>query len=511
MRTFSKKYIAVGLTFLLLTGCSKFDELNTNPDAAVKTSSAMLATNLLLNITNGTINSQKGFLSPHFLSKSVIYTEFAEDLQYNYLGRTNYDGMPLLTNVQKMIDLAPSETLKNSYTALGKFVRAFRFFELTMRLGDIPYSDALKGETNVVAPKYDTQKQVFLGILTELEEADKLFAAGVKFDGDPVYAGDLTKWRKLVNTFELQVLINLYKKTGEADLKVVDRFKEIVTSKPIFTSNADNFQLVYSDKANQRYPFYKLGNPSVIYPMVSETLISKLKALDDRRLFYYANPSAVKVAAGSAVNDINAYIGTDPSMVYASISKIFGTKDYSGLNSRYTELPNAEPVFLLSYPMMKFILAEAALRGWITNATASTYYSDGITAAMQFTMNNTPDNVLYHHNMKMTDAYIADYVASAKVKLAGTTEEQLSQIITQKYLSTYLQSPFNAYYENRRTGYPVFPINPASNGNTPATKMPIRWLYPQKELDYNTANVTAAIASQFGGSDDVNLQMYILK
>lgn len=512
MKTFSKKYIVFALTFLSLVGCSDFEEINTNPDAAVNASSAMLATNLILNITSSTIATQKGFLSPHFLSKSVIYTEFAEDLQYNYLGRTSFDGIITLTNVEKMIAYAPSEPLRNSYTALGKFVRAWKYFDLTMRVGDIPYGDALKGESsNVIAPKYDTQKQVFAGILTELEEADKLFAAGTKFDGDPVYAGDVTKWRKLVNTFELQVLINLYKKTGEADLKVVDRFKEIVAGKPIFASSADNFQLVYSDKAGQRYPFYKLGNPSVIYPMVSETLIGKLKDLNDYRLYYYANPSPVKVAANAAVNDPASYIGTDPSMIYSAISSIFGAKNYSPLNTRYTELANTEPVFLLSYSMMKFILAEASLRGWIATATPSAYYSEGVTAAMQFTATNTPDNVLYHHNMKMTDTYIASYVTSDKVKLIGSTEQQLSQIITQKYLATFLQSPYNAYFENRRTGYPAFPINPASNGNTPADKMPIRWLYPQKELDYNTENVKQAIASQFGGSDDVNLAMYILK
>jgi hypothetical protein len=511
MRTLSKKYIALGLTVLSLVGCSGFDELNTNPDAAVNTSSSMLATGLILNITDATISTGKSFLSPHFLSKSVIYTEFAEDLQYNYLGRTNYDGMATLTNVEKMIAYAPTEPLKNSYTALGKFVRSWKFFDLTMRVGDIPYSEALSGEEGIVAPKYDTQKEVFAGILTELDEADRLFAAGTKFDGDPVYGGDITKWRKLVNTFELQVLLNLYKKTAETDLRVVERFKEIVTSRPIFASNADNFQLVYSDKAGQRYPFYKLGNPAVIYPMISETIVSKLKSLDDYRLYYYANPSPVKVAAGSAVNDPAAYIGTDPSMVYSSISSIFGTKNYSPLNSRYTELPNSEPVFLLSYSMMKFMLAEAALRGWITTSTASAYYSEGITAAMQFTASNTPDNALYHHNMKMTDTYIASYVASDKVKLAGTTEQQLSQIITQKYLATFLQAPYNAFFENRRTGYPAFPINPASNGNSPATKMPIRWLYPQKELDYNTQNVQQAISSQFAGSDDVNMPMYILK
>lgn len=511
MRTLSKKYIALGISVLSLTACADFEQINTNPDAAVNTSSSMLATGLILNITDQSIASGKSFLSPHFLSKSVLDTEFPDDYQYNYLGRTNYDGMPVLTNVEKMIAYAPTEPLKNAYTALGKFIRAWKFYNLTMRVGDIPYSEALKGELGIIAPKYDSQKQVFVGILNELDEADKLFAAGIKFEGDPVYAGDITKWRKMVNTFELQVLLHLYKKTDESEFRVVERFKEIVTNRPIFTSNADNFQLIYSDRAGQRYPFYKLGNPSVIYPMISETIVGKLKSLNDYRLYYYANPSPIKVAAGMAINDPAAYIGTDPSMIYSSVSSIFGSKDYSALNSRYTEVVNAEPVFLLSYPMLNFMLAEAVLRGWITTSSASAYYAEGITSAMKFTATYTPDDALYHHNMKMTDAYIASYVASDLVKLNGTTEEQLSQIITQKYLSTFLQAPYDAFFENRRTGYPAFPINPASNGNLPATQLPVRWMYPQKELDYNTENVQQAISSQFGGSDDVNLPIYILK
>jgi hypothetical protein len=41
--------------------------------------------------------------------------------------------------------------------------------------------------------------------------------------------------------------------------------------------------------------------------------------------------------------------------------------------------------------------------------------------------------------------------------------------------------------------------------------MPIRWLYPQKELDYNTENVSQAIRTQYGGNDNFNQQMWILK
>lgn len=246
MKTIFKQYILVGFALLASTSCSRFDELNANPDAAVIATAPMLATGLILDITDAAINTQKTFLLPFMLGKTIVYTEYAEGTQYNDLGRSDFAGLRTLTNVEKMISYTVDGPTKNSYVALGHFVRAWKFYNITMQVGDIPYSNALKGESNVVAPTYDSQKQVFAGILNELDEASKLFAQGSKFDGDPIYGGDVTKWQKLVNTFELQVLMTLYKKTGDADLKVTDRFKEIVSSRPIFQSNADNFQLKYS-------------------------------------------------------------------------------------------------------------------------------------------------------------------------------------------------------------------------------------------------------------------------
>jgi hypothetical protein len=125
-------------------------------------------------------------------------------------------------------------------------------------------------------------------------------------------------------------------------------------------------------------------------------------------------------------------------MVYAELTTIFGGKDYSNVNSRYLELANAEPVYVLSYAMAKFMLAEGALRGWITSS-ASTHYTDGIKASMKFTAGFTPDNELFHHKRKMTDAYIDAYVASDKVKLKTTASEavQLEQIITALFEHIY--------------------------------------------------------------------------
>ncbi|MGF6846170.1 hypothetical protein QFZ51_001405 [Chitinophaga sp. W3I9] len=518
MKHKSLKYIlSVSLTAAMVTGCSKFDKINTNPNKTTQVSSAMLATNMILSITRSDISTAKSFMQPYLLGKYLTWGEGQENFQYNKFGRASFNRIALLRNVPPMIGYAPDEELRKSYNALGHFIRAWQFFQSTIQVGDIPYSQAVKGESeNVIQPGYDTQKVVFLGILNELDSANLLFAAGKDFSGDPVYNGKVDNWRRLTNSFELHVLMNLYRKTGDADLKVVERFKEIVANRPLMRSYADNFALTYTAAAGQNYPWSDVpagsGNSFVKsnYTMLSATLIDPLKTLHDRRLFYYAKPSPVKIAAGKTADDYDAYVGAEPSDAFPALQSIRLSKDYSDLNSRYVNMVNAEPVSVFSYSELQFVLAEAALRGWITGTPAQSYYAAGITNSMKFTAAYTPDIEDYHHNMKMDDSYIQSYVAS--VVLTGSMQQQLSQIITQKYLAGFLQgSNYNAWYEQRRTGYPVFKLNATTNLNTPATQFPVRWLYPDNELSYNNANLNEAIQRQFSGSDNVNSVMWLLK
>jgi hypothetical protein len=382
-----------------------------------------------------------------------------------------------------------------------------------MRVGDIPYSDALKGKSKsnpIYKPKYDTQKEVFVGILNELDEANRLFNDGSNFEGHPVYDGDTKKWQKLVNTFELKVLINLNKKTDDSDLDVIQRFKDIVNNRPIFESNADNFQLVYSDKEGQRYPWNEQGNQFLQYSMISSFLIGKLKKRKDRRLFYYAQPSPVQLKNGKNAAEWGAYKGVNVAAPYDSIKRIASTDDWSNVNLRYVDRPEGEPTFLLSYAEMNFILAEAAARGWISG-TGKNYYNKGITASMHFIKNNTPDESDYNHDMPITDSYINQYLKSPEVKYASSFNSRLKQIILQKYIMDFLQEPYNAYFEFRRTGYPKLPVNPKTNLNTDKNKFPMRWKYSQDELDNNSDHVHKAINRQFGGNDSYNAIMWILK
>ncbi|WP_335966912.1 SusD/RagB family nutrient-binding outer membrane lipoprotein [Galbibacter sp. PAP.153] len=510
MKTIYK--IAFASILIFCGACADMDKINTNPDGISSVTPQMLATKLILNITNDDIGSEKGFMLPFMRDKYILWSEYPEDAQYNRLNRASFSDMTRLTDAQKMMELSQDlkEGEKNAYTGLAYFIRAYYFFNLTIQVGDMPYSEAIKGETEGdTKPTYDTQKDIFIGILKELDLADNLFANASQFDGDIIYGGDVNKWRKMVNSFQLKVLINLHKKTGDSDLNVAQKFKDIVSNRPIFSNNEDNFSLVYSNQQNQMYPFFKQGNQFVIYPMVSSVLIDKLKILNDYRLFYYTEPSPVKIEEGLSDSDFDAYVGVEPSLEYSAVSSISSSKDYSDINLRYKETPEGEPVYLLSYAQVEFMLAEAAVRGWV-GETPEEHYNQGVKAAMEYVRDNTPINT-YNHGMDITDNYIEAYIESAEVKLSSDPNTQMEQIITQKYLSTFLQSPLSAFFENRRTGYPYFEINPASNQNEPSNKLPVRWMYPSDEVQYNLEHVNEATNRQYNGGDDNNGIMWILQ
>lgn len=494
-----------------LSSCTKkFDDINTNPDKASSASSEWLATNILTSVTSKNISQASSFCQPFLLGKYLAWTEFPNEYQYNRLLRVDFGRLLILRDIAPMIENATTEELKNTYDGFGHFIRAYEFFQTTMQVGDIPYTEAVQGASGLIKAKYDTQKEVFLGILKELDQADELLAKGVQFSGDFIYQGDVDKWRRLANSFQLYVLINLYKKTADADLDVINKFKA-VAARPLMRDVNDNFAVTYTASAGYCYPWSSTPaqlNSFLDYPVLSGYLLDPMKATADRRLFYMAEPSASEITAGKSASDYSAYLGIDPADELGAIVTSKSAGRWCAINDRYVDLYNAEPVGLVNYWDIQFILAEATVRGWIAGTDAQTYYANGITSHMQFITKHTP--AAYAHGMEMNEAYINAFPAT--VALTGTVDNQVKQIITQKYIAGFFQnSDFTAWYENRRTGYPAFTLNTGTNLNTPATVFPLRWMYPQKELDYNAENVTKAIKDQYNGNDDPGNVMWLLQ
>ena len=74
----------------------------------------------------------------------------------------------------------------------------------------------------------------------------------------------------------------------------------------------------------------------------------------------------------------------------------------------------------------------------------------------------------------------------------------------------YQNSGFEAYFNWRRTGVPAFDQGGAGIG-TANSKIPLRFLYANDEAVTNSSNYQSAITSQYGGTDDVNGTMWLIK
>lgn len=504
------QYIGIGALFmvLILSGCSKFDDLNTNPDTTTEVSSSMLGTNVILSILKFNGRDAQAFLSDNALAK---YIGFANETQmasqYNRIGNGSFGGMTILTNIDKMVEYSQGSIMENSYKGLGKFARAYMFYHVTMQMGDIPYSEANKGLEGNYKPRYDTQEQIFLGILEDLKEADQYFATGTTFAGDPTpYNGDPAKWRKATNAFELKVLMSLSKKENVSSLNVKSRFAEIVNAGNLLESNTGFLGLKYS--TINTHPLSGTNNLFTSRTILSTLVVDNLKNLNDRRLFYYADPAGAKIGQGLNESDTAAYVGVDVSMDYTEMSAGHSANLYSLINSRYLKEVDSDPRMLVTYAEQQLILAEAVIRGWISTGSVQEYYESGVKSALGALK---ATNASYAHGNPITDDYINNYF-TGEAALKESTEEQLQQIWMQRYLLNFLQDPLTTYFEYRRTGYPEFPINPATSLNeNNKNAIPMRWLYPSTETNYNRENLIEALNRQFDGYDEINKIMWVLK
>ena len=501
--------ISIGLILsVLMFGCNDFDDINTNPDTTTEVSASMLSTHSILSIARFGGRDAKAMISDNALPKYVGYAEEGQmATQYNRIGSSGFGSLTVLPNLDRMIEYAEGTAAENSYKGLAKFVRAWVFYELTMEMGDVPYTEANLGADGLYKPRYDRQVDIFEGVLNELKEADQFFANGQTFAGDPTpFNGDPVKWRQATNSFALKVLMSLSLKEDVASLNVKSRFAEIVAAGNIFKSSSDYFGLVYS--SINRHPIHSTNDLFQRNTVISSLLIDSLKSLNDRRLFYYAEPAPAELSEGKTESDWDAYVGADIAMDYTAMTANHSMGNYSILNYRYLVEEASEPRRLLTYAEQQLILAEATIRGWISSGDAKSYYESGVRAALAYMMDAVPG---YEHGMPVNEAYIEGYF-TGDAAFAESTEEQLEQIWMQRYILNFMQDPKSSYFEYRRNKFPEFPINPETSMNENNKEaIPMRWLYPSSETNYNHENLIEALERQYEGYDDINKLMWLLK
>ena len=225
-----------------------------------------------------------------------------------------------------------------------------------------------------------------------------------------------------------------------------------------------------------------------------------LQVLNDPRFFVYGEPTPNAVADNLPASDFNAYGGLWGSGALSDNITKRGDGEASAINNRYAYDPINESSLLMGYSELQFILAEAAARGWISGSPSS-YYMNGIQASLQFSD--------YNSTYSSTD--MQNYVSQPSLTLQTGTEIQ--QIITQKYISMFMNVGWQPFYEYLRTGFPTLEVTGSGivNQVNGVNAVPKRWMYPLDEYTNNPTNVQNAVTRQYPGGDNVNGVMWLLQ
>lgn len=494
MKRLKLSYIVLMIT-VLSSSCKKFADFQNNPNNPTASDPALLLTNLERAAFSNIISDVS------LASRYLVYTQSASNAQYYGWQRGGFSYGAVSQTVK--MEQEAARTGNVNYRYIARFLRAYYVVNMTQMFGDIPYGQMMQSiannnftDSSAVRPAYDKQQDIYMGVLNELKIAsDSLSTTGLAVNGDIIYNGSIAQWKKLINSYTLRVLLSLSKKEGNTTLNIKQRFADIVSQPakyPLLASNSDNGQLPYYNVTGNQYIYYN-DNAMKTNFYLDSSFVKLLKNQNDPRLFVFGEPTT---ASGLGAGNFNAYDGLVGSAPLAyNVNKTSQGKA-SQIHKRFAYDATNEPSVLMGYAELQFVLAEAAFRGWISG-DANTFYKKGIEASLSFSN---------YQNTYSADA-IVTFLNQPAVSLQTGTE--LQQIVTQKYISMFMNSGYQPFYEQRRTGYPLFET--AGAGILNDGKVPKRWMYPTDEYTNNAANVNRAVSSQYNGTDDINGTMWLLQ
>ncbi|WP_421828416.1 SusD/RagB family nutrient-binding outer membrane lipoprotein [Larkinella sp.] len=472
-----KLYKSILFAGLMLTtvACSDFEEMNVNPNSPLLPNTSSLFTGAIRTV--GTMNSQVGpagfNITPALYVQQFGDVTYIEDSRYKTIN-FSYNGLYAgpLVNLQAIIDQNTNEATRasvatygsnNNQIAIARILKAYIYQWMTDRWGDIPYSQALKGDQNF-SPAFDKQQDIYTDLFKEYKEAAAQFDAGTTVKGDILLSGNATRWKKFAATQRMLAALQLSKvdpTKGKAEFTAA-------VADGVLASNADNVRYTFLSDANNENPLYTNYVRSNRKDFaVSNTFVDYLKKVSDPRLPYLAAP-----------NQRGEYVGVP----YAVFPATGPAQNFSLAGTAVAG--NTAPANIMTYAEVLFAQAEAAKLGW-TTGNAKTLYESAIKASLQQWMGTA-----------YTDAAYTTYIAQPDV--AYTDAKGIEQIATQRWIALFNQGT-SAWNSWRRTGFPV--LKPAASPLNGGTAIPRRLAYPvSTEGTLNTANYNAVIASQ--GADD---------
>lgn len=492
-----------GAVFVLGVGACDPDKLTNvnenpnNPTSAPPAAVFTYATRIAMQRWFG--SNPTNMRGPVLTAQHLAQVQYPDEDSYARLDGTVTNGSFIFTyaqelkNFQAVIDAGKPDQQEMLWGP-AQVMRSLIFGYVTDVWGDVPYSEALKGDASeaTLQPAYDAQQDIYDGLFRDLAEAVTAMAAGPSAASvygpvgaaDPLYSGNRLRWQRFGNSLRARHamrLANVDPAKAQAELAAA-----IAAPGGLIASNADNAQMVWPGDGIYDNP-WAVNNRTRDDHRLSDRLMGQMLPVNDPRVPVYAQPTLANptVYAGMP-NALTASDAGNYSLTSSRPGRVFysTTRFCAGC----TGLTGARfPSFVLTYAEVSFILAEAAERGWIAGSAAA-YYDQGIRASMA--------------QWGVTDAAaIATFLARPeRVYVPGT--EGLRRIALQKWIALYSDG-VEAWAEWRRTCVPATVVpGPDAVINT----VPRRYQYSIREQSVNSANMDAAVARQ--GADEFTTRMY---
>ena len=426
---------------------------------------------------------------------------------------------------------------KVNVNAAAKIYRVYLMSLITDIYGDCPYSEAGQGYINGIAnPKYDKQEDIYADFFTTLDAAVKQFdTAADKITGDVIYKGEVAKWKKLANSLRLRFAMRI---SDVAPEKAKEEFEKALAADGGIISTPDDDALIsymttsmsfgqesYSDYRGNRLSQLLFGaDPSNNPSYICSTFFNQLKNTGDPRTYMYARfyydglmkatgpdnrvdltdemvsmgvqPKPCDPGEYSWDNWPSGYtsnILTEMAKTNSAIAPAVAREVRPKLANNFLKTDN--PGVIITSAEVKFLLAEATVKGWNVNrGTAEELYWQGVREAMDMLATS------YGCKSVTTEEFNAYKAAN---EFGHTAEQQKAAINTQAWI-LHFTNPNECWANVRRSGYPQLK-SPVDYGYgayvTGGNEIPVRLCYPVLEESYNKEGYTEALG-RMGGKDD---------
>ncbi len=359
-----------------------------------------------------------------------------------------------LIQAKTMADMAEKQG-EGGYEAIAKIIMAHEFAEATSSFGDIPFSQAVQGNTYPF-PEYDSQQAVYEGVQNLLNEAITLIDQNPPLvSGDVVYYGNMQLWKKFAYALKARYLLHTSKRHPENFSEILD-----IVQNQTFQSLEEQPGINWGAQVGTQNPLYSFATERPSTLIIQHGFANTLETNNDPRL------DKIMFTDGFT------WFFYDPD----NPNKLVWARQYATIP-------------FISFAETKFMEAEALLQ---TGGT-----TDDITDALKTAIEAS------FLQMEVSPEDHTDFIDNHS-DLSGLDEAGiLNHIISEAYVAYYGNASKQSWSNYRRLKLPeLIPETYASIYN-PSNVIVERFLYPETERKYNSTNTQAAIDRQNGALLDV--------